>query len=261
MTRNRIYLTIQALVCALTAALLAAAAIGLYREGVSVQRETGDLFYYIYTREKAAARLSPLLPLIFGALGMTVAGRLLGIQDENAYKLVRDARIFRDLACARVRTPSPAMAKERSRQKKLIAFGWTAFFLCMLPLALYMMNGANFDRPQETVAGLLRVFIPCTALGAASLTAAFARTQKSMERETKAAKAQAAAEKEAGSGASPVRAAVRAVPQNGGRPVLIVRTAFLLLAAVLIVAGILNGGLEDVLIKANAICMECIGIG
>ena len=39
------------------------------------------------------------------------------------------------------------------------------------------------------------------------------------------------------------------------------RTAVLALALVLIVLGILNGGLEDVLAKGAAICTECIGLG
>ena len=37
--------------------------------------------------------------------------------------------------------------------------------------------------------------------------------------------------------------------------------AILSLAAVLIIAGILNGGLEEVLAKGAAICMECVGLG
>lgn len=39
------------------------------------------------------------------------------------------------------------------------------------------------------------------------------------------------------------------------------RAALLALAAALIVAGVLNGGLRDVLYKAKNICTECIGLG
>jgi hypothetical protein len=264
MTGKRVYLTVQAFVCALAAALLVAAAIGLYREGTAVQKETGDLFYYIYTWDKAGARLAPLLPLIYGALGMTAAGWILGVRDENADKPARNEKISRDLICARVRNASPAMKKERSRQNTLKTAGGIAFGLCMVPLTIYIMNGANFGRPLDTAAdllALLRVLIPCSALGVACLSVTFALTEKSMGRETEAAKAQLLAEKEAGVCADPVRTVLRAVPQNGGRSVLTVRTVFLLLAAALIAAGVLNGGLEDVLTKANAICMECIGIG
>ncbi len=34
-----------------------------------------------------------------------------------------------------------------------------------------------------------------------------------------------------------------------------------LLAAALIILGVLNGGMRDVLIKAVRICTECIGLG
>lgn len=45
------------------------------------------------------------------------------------------------------------------------------------------------------------------------------------------------------------------------RRVNIIRAALIVLAALLIVAGILNGGLRDVLYKAKNICTECIGLG
>ncbi len=40
-----------------------------------------------------------------------------------------------------------------------------------------------------------------------------------------------------------------------------VRLALLLLALLLIGLGIANGGVRDVLLKAAAICTECIGLG
>ena len=39
------------------------------------------------------------------------------------------------------------------------------------------------------------------------------------------------------------------------------RAALIFLAAVLILLGITNGGLWDVLVKAINICTECIGLG
>ena len=41
----------------------------------------------------------------------------------------------------------------------------------------------------------------------------------------------------------------------------ILRAAFIVLAAALILLGITNGGLWDVLVKAINICTECIGLG
>ncbi len=39
------------------------------------------------------------------------------------------------------------------------------------------------------------------------------------------------------------------------------RTVILLVAVAFIIAGILNGSIHDVLVKASKICTECIGLG
>lgn len=147
MTGKKAYLFVQSLLCALLAGWLAAAAIRMYAEGAAVQA-SGELFSYIFTREKVAAALKPMAPLFFASLGVTVSGWLLGVKDD---------------APAISKTVSPLPAK--------------AVF-------------------QE-------------ATGAASIT----------------------------------------------------RAVVLALAVAFIVLGVLNGGLEDVLTKANAICMECVGLG
>jgi len=45
------------------------------------------------------------------------------------------------------------------------------------------------------------------------------------------------------------------------RRINLIRAALIVVALALIVAGILNGGLRDVLYKAKNICTECIGLG
>ena len=146
MTGKKAYLFVQSLLCALLAGWLAATAIRMYVEGAAVQA-SGELFSYIFTREKVAAALMPMAPFFLVFTGTTVSGWLLGVKDDGVV----------------ARTISPLPAK--------------------------------------------------------------------------------------------------AVPQEDGRLALVVRAAVLALAVVFIVLGILNGGLEDVLTKANAICMECVGLG
>lgn len=152
MDRKKVFLIVQAILCALTAGLLAAAALCIWFDG-SAKKAAGDLFYNIYTREKAGQVLVHLMPLIFSALGMSIAGWILGIRDETA------------------------------------------------------------DRPaqidMEELAGIRE----------------------------------------------------KAVRQQADRKTLTVRTAVLVIAVVMIILGILNGGLEDVLAKGAAICTECVGLG
>ena len=154
MTRTKVFLIVQSVLCAVIAVLLAAGALSLYLDGAAKQAE-GDLFYYMFTRERAGARLLPVLPLICCALGLTIAGVILGIKDENAEKPVRDEKLLRDLGSIRE----------------------------------------------------------------------------------------------------------KAVHQQADQKTQILRTAVLVIALILIVIGILNGGLEDVLAKGAAICTECVGLG
>ena len=154
LTRKKTFLIVQSLLCALVAGLLAASALSLYFDGAAKQAE-GDLFYYMYTRERVGAKLLPILPLLFGAFGRTVSGLVLGVRDENAEKPVRDEKLLRDLG---------------SIQEK-------------------------------------------------------------------------------------------AVHQVATRSELYLRVAVIALAVGLIIAGILNGGLEDVLAKGATICTECVGLG
>ena len=149
--RRKVFLIIQALLCALAAVLLAAAALRLYLSGAAAQAAGG----YIFTREKAGAALLPALPVLLASLVMTAAGLALGIRDENAEKPVRDEKLLRDLG--------------------------------------------------------------------------------SMQR--------------------------CAARQAEARGTLYLRAAVFAAALALIVLGILNGGLEDVLAKGAAICTECIGLG
>lgn len=45
------------------------------------------------------------------------------------------------------------------------------------------------------------------------------------------------------------------------KAVTVIRIIVLIAAVALIVIGIMNGGMHDVLVKAKKICMECVGLG
>ena len=154
MTRTKLFLIVQSVLCALVAGLLAAGALSLYLDGAAKQAQ-GDLFYYMFTREKAGAALLPILPVFAVSLGMTIAGIILDIRDENAGKPVRDEKLLRDL-------------------------------------------GSIQDRAVHQVAARSQIYL---------------------------------------------------------------RVVVITLAVCMIIAGILNGGLEEVLAKGATICTECVGLG
>ncbi|MDO5703173.1 MAG: hypothetical protein Q4G47_07440, partial [Lachnospiraceae bacterium] len=70
MQGKKIYMWAESLLIALLAGLLMAAAIRMYMHGAAMQK-SGDMFYYIYTREKAGAALAGLLPLITAFIAFT----------------------------------------------------------------------------------------------------------------------------------------------------------------------------------------------
>ena len=254
MTRARIYLIMQATLCVLLVVLLAVSAVTIYREGAA--RKAVNPLESIYTREIAAEKFAPIAPLFFAAVGLMIAGLVLGVRDENADKAVEAPELKRDLIVERVSQPSDDMRRARSEQKRWRLIGWAAFALCMLPIAVYMVDPTHF--PLEDLEGmfygLIRVLIPWTAVGIGALAVASGMRERVVLRETEAAQAQLKAEKEAG-----VRPEPKASPRRRGMGAL--QIALIVAAVGFIIAGVFNGSARDVLYKAINICTECVGLG
>ncbi len=254
MTGKRVYLILQAALCALLVALLCASAAGIFREGSA--RRAEDPMAHIYTPEVVADRFAPIAPLCFIAVGLTIAGLLLGVKDENADRPTRDAASARDLAVARVAQPSEAMRRERAAQRRLAIIGRGAFALCMVPVAIYLANPAHF--PERDLEGmfdaLLRVLLPWTAVGLGALAVTAVLREKCVLRETEAAQAQISAQRASGVIPEPKPAAPPA--KRGTAQIVLIAVAL-----ALIVIGIVNGSARDVLYKAIMICTECVGLG
>jgi len=269
MTKRRIFLIIQALLCILIAAVLSVLTVRTFIEG-SAWQAAGHPTDWIYTREKAGRILLTVLPFVCVSLAMTITGLVKGIKDEEADKPVQDAELMRNLLCARVAEPSAEMAKERALQKKLQIAGWAGFAVCMIPILLYVTNGAHFAQTDpegldRNLIALVRFTAPWVIAALLCLIVSAVLREKSMQRETDAAQARAKTEKEAGIVKDPE--AVRkdagiynTAPETAKRRVLVRR--ILMVAAILfIVMGIFGGSMKDVLVKAIRICTECVGLG
>ena len=254
MTRSRIYLIVQAVLCVLLVVLLSVSAVTIYREGAA--RKAEQPLAPIYTREIAAERFAPIAPLFFAALGLMVAGLVLGVRDEKADKPVDDPGLRRDLVVARVAAPSEAIRRARRGQRRWRLAGWGAFALCMVPILIYMLNPDHFplNDLEGMFYGLCRVVLPWTAVGLGALAVCSALCDREVLRETESAQAQLKAEKAAG-----VAPEAKAAPRSRG--VGAVQIALIVAAIILIVAGVFNGSARDVLYKAINICTECVGLG
>ena len=279
MAKNKIFLWIQTALCALIAILLAVAAVRIFLDG-SAYQAAGHPSEWIYTREKVTAALMPVLPLFLLSFAMTVYGLARGIEDEEADKPVHDVERARDLVCARIAEPSEEMAKERALQKKLLLGGWIGFAVCMIPILLYITNGAHFaltdaEGLDHSIVSMIAYVVPWTVLGLACLIVTTVLQGKSMQREADAATAlmkEAAATKaaQAASADAPAAkapAASKAVaplyntsPETARRRILI-RRVLLVAAVIFVILGVQNGSMKDVLVKAIRICTECVGLG
>ena len=244
MTKSKRYLALQAVVCVALVVLLSMSAIGIYREGTA--RKAEHPMESVYTPETAAQKFAPIAPLLFAGIGLLIAGLVLGVRDENAEKPVKDAELNRDLTVSRVAQPSADMLAERRRQGRLLWIGWGLFALCMVPILIYLLKGMFFS--------LLRVFLPWTAVGLGALAVSSVLREKSVIRETQAAQTKLKEEKAAGTAAVPNSVDPPKRPE-------ILQAVTIVVAIILIIAGVFNGSARDVLYKAITICTECVGLG
>ena len=276
MSKSKIFLIVQSALCVLIAVLLSASAIRIFLDG-SAWQAAGHPSDWIYTREKAAGALAPILPLILASIVMTIIGLVKDIRDEDADKPVQDPEISRDLIAARVPQPSPEMAREQDLQKKLRIGGWIGFAVCMIPIFIYVTNADHFTQTDaagldQNIVALIAFIVPWTIAGLASLVITTVLQEKSILRETdaanaaiKAAKAAAApaqaADAAAAQSAAKTPAPLNSISPETARRRILLRRVLMAAAVLFIVLGIFNGSMKDVLIKAIKICTECVGLG
>ena len=279
MTKNKIFLWVQTALCVLIAILLASSAVRIFIDG-SAYQAAGHPSEWIYTREKAAAALMPILPLFLLSFAMTVYSLVKDIKDEEADKPVQDVERARDLVCARVAQPSEEMAKERALQKKLQLGGWIGFAVCMIPILLYITNGAHFaltdaEGLDHSIVSMVAFVVPWTVIGLACLVVTTVLQGRSIQREADAATAlmkEAAAAKAAEAASADASAAKAPAAAKAGAPLyntspetarrrILMRRVLLVAAVIFVVLGVQNGSMKDVLVKAIRICTECVGLG
>ena len=279
MTRKKVYLIIQTILCILLVAVLSCTVVDMYHDGAV--RAGTDVLAWFFSRELVAERFAPIAPLFFLAIGFGIAGLVLGIRDEKQDEPVQDAELKRDLLAARVAEPSDAMKAEQVRQKRLQTAGWIGFAICMIPILVYVTNGEHFPQGdvqlEQMIRSLAAAVLPFAILGIACLAVTSVLQEKSILREISAAQERIKEEKAAGIKKEEKAAGIKAEekPTAGSKPAAEpepaagpkpaaqgrVRLVLLILAAVFIVAGVLNGSAGDVLMKAIKICTECIGLG
>lgn len=294
MSRKKLYMLIQTILCILLCLLISLTVIRIYLEGIRL-RETGDYLTWIYTREKVVERFGSISPLFFGAIGFMIAGLVLGMKDGRLDQPVPDAEVMRDLYSRKVMTPTAQMTAERKKQKKLRIIGSVLAVVCAVPVFLYMTDTAHFEGSSPELVSqafhnMLLHIVPWIAIAFGCLSVTETLREKSLDREVQMAKAAMKAQRQAersalshmdetdrdGAKSDSVQSGSQMISDGGDVPdheiagmahgenhavLNAVRIAVFAAAVILIIHGINNGSMQDVLVKATNICTECIGLG
>lgn len=253
-----VYGIVQSLLLAVCGGCLIAACLTVYDGGDGT-----------FSREAVTAQFQKILiPVILCLAGVIVGAVLTLILPREPKKL----RVALDPAtqCKKLAAkidlmvcPSELISAMKKEQTLRLILRLMASAVCVVvavPACIYLFDLSHFD---DIGAGLtadiiaaIKVVLPAAAVGLSAWIVVTLACHFSLQRELTA-----------------VKEAVKLAPLQDKKGLLlhddgneafkiwIIRGTVLLLAVVLIVAGILNGGMNDVLQKAIRICTECIGLG
>ncbi len=246
----RICMTVATLLLVLALCLQCAA---IYMEGNSPENlsDSGVHLSPVFSVETVSAHLKALrLPFLAYAALLLITLCVQAFCPPAKEKTKLPAKYRLHLLKARVTGLTEDAQREEKLRKRI---GWLAC-IALLPCAamtlVYLGNGEHFVSwdLEQVMGSLIRHVFPYLALTLLILVAASVCLDRSMEREAAALK-------------SAPKAASQPKKEQKPLPLTALRIALYAIAAVLIVLGVLNGGLYDVLVKAINICTECIGLG
>lgn len=215
------------------------------------QDEKGLYIQPVYRPDDVIIRLSCLRFWAVGYLGLLSAAWVMipgGIRKGCALPMEPDNRL-RLMKKKLTDLPESAHAEEVLRRKVRLGAG-AVVILCGLMSLIFLLNRDNFTSwDLELVMGrMLTNTLPWIIAAFAAIIVASIICRRSIEREIHLLK-------EIPGDGTPAAASSKPSRMQYVRIVLYV------LAVILIVDGIRNGGMRDVLVKAINICTECIGLG
>ncbi|MEG0268743.1 MAG: CD1871A family CXXC motif-containing protein [Clostridia bacterium] len=239
----------------LLAALLIIQCLRIYVAGISPENMTqaGVRINDIYSPAIVSQYFSEILWMVIlwvVSLGGTIAFRILKPQEQRPIPtpvISPEGRL--DLMKRRI-TLTPEMQAEEQKRRKFSILCAVGCAICAGMVAAYMLNLDHFaSRDLEMVIAAMMLHItPWIVIAFAALMALAQMRNKSTLREIQAAQN------------APKRKPEPVVAQNNTL-MLTGRIALGAGAIALLIAGVLNGGMYDVLVKAINICTECIGLG
>ena len=216
-----------------------------------------------FTPENISAAFEKIAIPVWITVGAVVVGLILRPIlpiEKSKLKARKDKKItlaqLEKKLSAQTLASNQGIRKEQTLRKVLHL---VAIILCVasaVPAVVYILNFNHFsENYNASVISACLFLLPCTFLCMGICVALIYLENASVERQLAHVKtALAEAKGERGTNAAKER-------RPHTKLVLGIRLSLAVVALALIVAGILNGGMADVLAKAVNICTECIGLG
>ena len=207
-----------------------------------------------YTPEAIGMRFTRIAILAYSCIAVVIGGIILGLlppHEGKRPKPVKDQLALLEKARAKAGA-LPAEAHTQQVYRRYLRIITAVIFAgLMVYPAIYFMNSGNFTITalNEDIARAAMIALIPAGIGLGLCFVCSLLESKSIEKEIAICK-QAA--QDIATAVAPVRKPVN---------LTYIRLGLLALAVCLMVLGIFNGGMKDVLDKAVAICTECIGLG
>ncbi len=243
-----------AVITLVVACLLIFQCISIYVAGNAPSNltEAGVRIHDVYSREIVATYFRPVVVPALVWLTMFVICVVMRLVLPRKERMLpdREPEIMLFLFWESRENTEDMCEEQRARRlRRVLCLVWC--LICAALAGAYLLNVSHFtswDLEQVMGQMLLHVAPPTVAAFAALLVLSVwekdsARRDNEMARTAPAKKDKAPA------------------PKQPGKGIVIGRACLYAAAIVLVVLGVLNGGMYDVLVKAINICTECIGLG
>lgn len=244
--------------------------------GIALVCVAADIYYsgegpgLIYSREIVGDRLKKLAIPLICLLAAIIAGAIFPAFETKA-KRTSEATLQK----LKRRMPAGGSGEEFERARKayhnetvLKIFAWclalVLALICAIVSLVYLSKTAHFREGDlsRQILNMVKTVLPCTAVSVLAFVGASVVNGVCSQEQVKQLKIMI----KCGSREIALPAEIEIldrVKKVASHDITLwaVRGVVFLIAVAFIIAGVLNGGARDVLVKAINICTECIGIG
>lgn len=243
-----------AVITLVVACLLIFQCISIYVAGNAPSNltEAGVRIHDVYSREIVATYFRPVVVPALVWLTMFVICVVMRLVLPRKERMLpdREPEIMLFLFWESRENTEDMREEQRARRlRRILCLVWC--LICAALAGAYLLNVSHFTSWElEQVMGQMLLHVaPPTVAAFAALLVLSVWEKDSARRENEMART------------APVKKDKAPAPKQPGKGIAIGRVCLYAAAIALVVLGVLNGGMYDVLVKAINICTECIGLG